>query len=401
MTAPQRVGLLLIGVLALLGVGTPAFAAPATRTVEIVTVPPTPAARFLLDGVPLQTDGRGIVRTAVPRSSDGHRIELTTPTIETPDATREFVRWSGHNDSDQGYTPVLDGLRVDHTLRLRVAFRESRTVAFTFVDQAHHKVDPGRIESITIRDDAGRSQSISPTQAVHLTATRPTIGESQVVARDSTYSVQSVKIDGADVVNVGEQRFRPIQTGGQVEVVVLLRSVHFQVQDRLLSTPISTVVHLLYPNGVSEAHPTDANGELAIDNLARGTYTVSADGQVVAMDQELALSRSQFVTIYVLSNTDAVIIGAALLMLVVGLLGLGRWRSQQLPVDPVALAMAAIAAGQPHTVHDGSEDVPAPREDSDAVDETPTVADESTTEAASVATAGAPPGSGANAPEPS
>jgi hypothetical protein len=325
-------GLLLAAVSAVAAVvllpGVASAASPATRTVEIATTPPTPGARFALDGAPLVTDARGAVRLSLPRSTVPHRIELLNPAVVTPDATAQFVRWHGQENSDQGYTPVLDGVAVDHTLRLRVAFQVSRTVRFAFVDQAHHTVDPRRITSLTLRSDAGRSQSLAPEAAVRLVSVRPSAGDGQLVGRDATYSVQSVTIDGANVVNVGEQRFRPSQVYEPVEVVVLLRSAHFRVVDRLLGSPVATVVHLRYPDGRREDHPTDANGEVVLENLARGAYSVTAAGQAYAIDQQVTLSRSQFVDLPVLSYTDVVIGAAVLLVLLAGLVALGRRRSR-------------------------------------------------------------------------
>jgi hypothetical protein len=326
-------GLLLTAALALLLLPGGASAAPpgrtAPRTVEIATTPPMPGARFTLDGQPLVTDGRGTVRVEVPHSAAPHRIELVTPTVEAAGSTAEFVRWHGQADSDQGYTPVLDGVRIDHTLHLRVAFQVSRTVRFAFVDQAHHPVDPRRITSITLRSDSGRSQTLAPDAAVQLVAMRPSSGSGQLVARDATYSVQAVTIDGANVVNIGEQRFRPSQLDGPLPVVVLLRSAHFRVTDRLLGGPVATVVHLSYPDGRREDHPTDGNGEVVLEDLARGTYSVTAAGEAYSIDQQLTLSRSQFVDLPVLSHLDALILGATALLIALGLLWLARRRSRR------------------------------------------------------------------------
>jgi hypothetical protein len=340
----RRLGIVAVVVGAALLVPAPATAAPRSlKTLEIATIPPTPGARFTLDGVPLVTDPRGVATTQVERSAAPHRIELLNPTTETVDATSEFVRWQGHGDSDQGYTPVLENIRIEHTLRLRVAFRESRTVRFSFVDQASRPVDPSRVTAVTLRSDTGRTQTVSPGDPLRLTAVRPTAGDGQLLARATTYSVQSVTIDGANVVNVGEQRFRPSQVGGELPIVVLLRTAHFRVQDRFLGTPIATVLQLRYPDGRVEPIPTDERGEVVVEDLARGTYTVSAQGQAYAIDQELALSRSQRVDIMVLSVTDAAIAAGVVVVMIVVLVGLGRWRSAQLRAD----AAGEPVAGEP------------------------------------------------------
>ncbi|MDN5854340.1 MAG: hypothetical protein L0K86_16100, partial [Actinomycetia bacterium] len=221
---------------ALLAVLAPDAAAAPVRmkAVEITTVPPTPEARFALDDVPLVTDASGVARTQVPRSVQPHRIALLTPSVRGEGSASEFVRWYGAADSDQVYSPVLEGVRIDHTLRLRVAFRESRVVTFAFVDQQRRPVDIGRVDSIALRSDANQSQTLDARLPVSLVAVRPSTVDGQLVGRAATYAVQSVMIDGANVVNAGEQRFRPSQVGAQLVVVVLLRTAHLQVRDRLL-----------------------------------------------------------------------------------------------------------------------------------------------------------------------
>jgi hypothetical protein len=316
-------------VLAGLAFATPATAEPAAKPFEIVTIPPTPAARFTLDGQPLDTDARGVARTFVPPSDAGHRIELVNPTTTGADGTSEFVRWHGHGDADQGHTPVLDGVRIDHRMRLRVAFQEKRTFGFAFVDQSQRPVDPARVTAVTLRSDANRTETVPGSGSLDLVTVRPGVGEGPPVAKESTYSVQSVMIDGTNVVNVGEQRFRPTQGESVLQIVVLLRSAHFRVRDRLLGHPVATTVQITYPDGRRLDLPTDAQGELVLQNLARGTYRVSAAGQAYTVDQELALSRSQFVDLTVLTYVDAFIgTGVALVALVL-LLWAGRLQARR------------------------------------------------------------------------
>lgn len=348
MTAVRGLAALLIALLAVVATaGTATAKDRGLKPLEITTVPPTPGVAFTLDGAPLPTDARGVVRVMVPTSATPHRIALVTPSVRhSPDAVSEFVRWYGRGDTDQGYGNELDNVRIDHTVKLRVAFRESRTVRFAFVDQAHHPIDPGRISSVTLRSDTNQSQTVRPRDAVSLVAVRPSTAAGEVVARDATYSVQSVMIDGANVVNVGEQRFRPSQVDGPLEVVLLLRSAHFRVRDRLLGSAVPTIVHLTYPDGRGDDLRTDGQGEIVLASLARGTYRVSAAGQAYSLTQDLTLSRSQFVDVPVFSVTDAVILGGAAVLLLGAVLALGRWRSRRLrtpvqtPVDaPVDAAV--------------------------------------------------------------
>ena len=324
-----RIGVLLATLLSAVGFATPAAAAPSPKPLEIVTIPPTPAARFTLDGQPLATDNRGIARALVPASASGHRIELANPTTTGSGGTSEFVRWHGHGDADQGYTPALDGVRIDHRMRLKVAFQEKRTFHFAFVDQSQRPVDPARVGAVTLRSDANRTDTVAGSGSLDLVTVRPGIGDGPPVAKESTYSVQSVMIDGTNVVNVGEQRFRPRQGEPVLEIVVLLRSVHFRVRDRFLGHPVPTTVRITYPDGRRFDLPTDAGGELVLQNLARGTYRVSAQGQAYAVDQELALSRSQFVDLNVLTYVDVVIAAGVVLVVLVLLLWVGMIRARR------------------------------------------------------------------------
>jgi hypothetical protein len=307
---------------------TASAAAPRDKSLEIVTIPPTPAARFLLDGQPVTTDARGVVRFLVPSSAAGHRIELANPTLAVGDTTSRFVRWHGLTEAEQGYNPVLDDVRVDHRMQIRVAFQETRTVRLSFVDQASKPVDPARIGTVTLHSDAGGTRTVAGAGPVDLVTSGPAGGDGPPVAKEPTYSVQSVTIDGANVVNVGEQRFRPGREEKVLEIVVLLRSAHFRVRDRLLGTPVPTSVEITYPDGRVEETSTDANGEVILPNLARGTYRVAALGQVYAVDQELTLSRSQFVDISVLTVLDAVIAGGIGVLVLALLLWIGRKRAR-------------------------------------------------------------------------
>jgi len=88
----------------------------------------------------------------------------------------------------------------------------------------------------------------------------------------------------------------------------------------------------------------DPNGEVVMQNLARGTYRVSATGQAYAVDQELALSRSQFVDLNVLTHVDASIAAGVALAGVVGLLWVGAVRTRR---HRRAVHKAAVTAAAP------------------------------------------------------
>lgn len=312
-------------VLATFVLPTEASASPNTRTLEIVTVPPLPSARFLLDGQVLVPDDKGVIKLALPRSQDKHRLELTTPRTEGAAGTIDFIRWFGQSENDQGFTPILTDLVLSHNRRLQAAFQSSRVVRYDFVDQAHNRIAPERVTALTLRNDSGQTQTLHGVQEVRLTGFRPVQEGATAVTKDVTYYLQSVEIDGANVVNAGEQRLVPNRTP-TATFVVLLRSVHFQVRDLLFGVAMDAHVDLGYPDGHTTTLTTGEDGDAAISDLARGKYRIKVAAAGYAGDQEIVLSRSQYVELRVLSYVDIAVIGGVLLLVAAGLVLLGRRR---------------------------------------------------------------------------
>lgn len=322
-----------------LGPGSSAREAPLFKTVEIVTVPPMPAARFALNGIPLSTDAHGVARATVTRSKGAKdRLELLTPHLEIPDATADFVRWVGHGLRDQGYTPVLTDLSLRNTKKIQVAFHTTRLVSYSFMDQASHPIEPSRITSLTIRSDFGQTYTLHGVEPVRLTGIRPVLEGKSAVAKEAKYYLQSVVIDGTNVVNAGEQRFVPSRASNAT-FVVLLRSVHFHVSDHLFgnsiaSGSIASGVELTYPDGNIRHLAVGADGDVTVENLARGTYQVKVLGPGYSGVQEIALSRSQYVNLPVLTYLDLVVAAGVALLALVVLVLLGRMRVRRAGEEP-------------------------------------------------------------------
>ncbi|MFC5994858.1 hypothetical protein ACFQE5_11625 [Pseudonocardia hispaniensis] len=319
-----------LAMLALVVLPGDALAAPAPPvvTVEIATVPPVPAARFAINGTPMTTDGRGVARLRLPGSSELHRLELLTPTVDGPDGRAEFVRWRGSSVRHSGYDPVLPTLRVTRSVRLQAAFRVSRLVTYRFVDQAHRPVDLARVTGMTLRSDTGHLEELAGSGTMRLTAIRPSSGQGPVVATETSYAIQSVLIDGTNAVTSGEQRFRPNQVQ-DLAIVVRLHSVTFRVQDRLLGRPLPATVRLTYPDGRAVELPTGLQGEVSVAGLARGTYEVQPIGAGYSPPRELALSRSLYLDLAVLSRPDLALAGGCGALFLVGLFALRWWRARR------------------------------------------------------------------------
>jgi hypothetical protein len=318
---------MMIAAVAVVGSPTTVWAArpPSRNVLEVVTVPPLPSAKFILDGRPLVTDDKGVARATVRRSRDKHQLQLLTPHLDIPGGSADFVRWVGRGDAHQEFTPSLPNLVIGRHTRIQAAFQSTRTVRYDFVDQARKPVAPDRITSLTIRGDSGQHLTLEGVRPVSLTAVRPVLEAGSAVGKEVTYYLQSVVIDGTNVVNAGEQRLMPNRTA-DVKFVVLLRSARFQVRDWLFGDPLDTGIDLTYPDGRTDRFTTGLDGDVAVANLARGTYQVKASGPGYSQAQKIALSRSRYVELPVITYVDMATLAVAALATLTLLIVVGRRR---------------------------------------------------------------------------
>lgn len=303
---------------------------PLRNVLEVITVPPVPSAKFALDGKPLVTDDKGVARITVRRSREKHLLQLVTPHLNLPDGAADFVRWAGRGGADQGFSSSLPGLVIGRTTRIQATFQTTRTIRYDFVDQAHRPVAPDRITSVTIRSDSGRQLTLEGVRPVRLTAVRPVLEAGSAVGKEVTYYLQSVVIDGTNVVNAGEQRLIPNRTA-DAEFVVLLRSARFQIRDRLSGDPLAGSIELTYPDGRIERLAAGHDGDVAVENLARGTYQVRASVAGYSQAQEIMLSRSRYVELPVMTYVDIAALSVAALTTLTVLVVVGRRRLRKRP----------------------------------------------------------------------
>lgn len=321
----RLVVVLLLAVVALAVAPSAAAAQPpsaGSATLELVTVPAVPEARFLFDGQELVTDAGGVARALVPTGSAPHTLQLVNPAIELPGNTAEFVRWWGHGLRDEGFNPAITDLRVRRNVKIQVGFRMSYEVTFAFADQLRNPVGSERVSAIALRNDTGQTEIVPRGQPARLTGVRPVLERSALIAKSATYSVQSIEIDGSNAVTAGEQRFAPAQEQA-IAVTVPLQSVRFRAHDLLLGSPIGKAVEMTYPDGRVASVPLDPSGEVGLTGLVRGSYKLRAEAPGYAPVQPVELSRSQTVNLRVLTYGNMAILGGSAALLLGGLF-LGR-----------------------------------------------------------------------------
>jgi hypothetical protein len=277
----------------------------------IYTVPPVPGLKFTLNGQTYETDENGIANLEV-NTSGVFTLEVLPINEETlPSNIRmEFARWN-----DNVFTPKRQ-VYFPRARRLEVGFTVSYQVGQEFFDTTGDPVDPARIDSITVRG-VGNTFTFDKAGPIWLPANRLTrrIGE-RLESEEILYYFREILVDGANVVNKSEQRFR-IRPDDVWPVQVLLYSARFSGRDAMFRFPIGKGIELTYPDGHSEEFLFDSeNAEVVVSALARGSYSariIGAGGS--APPTPVHLSRDQTIELLMLSYLDiSLIIGIPLLI---------------------------------------------------------------------------------------
>jgi hypothetical protein len=312
------IGVLVALLLMLVGVAHPAPAAAAEPTgiLELVTVPAVPGARFVVDGQTHRANHQGIVRIKVSRR-DRHQVSLVDQKISQPSRDLSFVRWHFGNHQ-QDYQDQLNGLSVRRHLRIKVAYRASYKLQYSFVDKARNPVDRERVARVEFRGDHGQTVSGNGSGVLTVVGIRPVVSGGTLLAKEIGYSVQRVDVDGSNVVQVNSQRFVPTQDT-TVVIPLQLHTVHFRTRDLLFGDPAGEAVWLKYPDGRQVKVPLDANGEATVERLARGSYTVRVDAPGLSFERPLVLSRNQYVELPHVSRLDLGVVAASIAALMLSL----------------------------------------------------------------------------------
>jgi hypothetical protein len=277
----------------------------------IYTVPPVPGTKFRLNDQTIVADENGIANIEVNTSGVYTLEVLPIDEASLPTNIRmEFARWNDNvfTQERQVYFP--------RTRRLEVGFTVSYQVSQEFFDTRGEPVDPSRIDSITVRG-VGNTFTFDKAGPIWLPANRLTrrIGE-RLQSEEILYYFREILVDGANVVNKSEQRFR-IRPDDVWPVQVLLYSARFSGRDAMFRFPIGKGIELTFPDGHVEAFPFDSeNAEVLVPGLARGSYSariIGAGGS--APPTPVHLSRDQNVELLMLSYLDiSLIVGIPLLI---------------------------------------------------------------------------------------
>jgi hypothetical protein len=290
---------------------------PAVLTVE--TVPPAPGVRFALAGREFVTGEDGLAR--IEHSERGVvplEILHEPDTLLTADTRATFARWS-----DEVFHPART-IRISADDRIAAGLSLSHQVSQRFFDLDGTSVSSERITSITLRVSNGVTHTFSDGEARWLQASRVQRRRTGLEPTPLQYSVESVIIDGTNVVNRFQQRFYP-QANDVWDIQLLLYSARFRASDAFFGFPTGSGILLEYPDGRTEAFSFGDAREVSVGSLGRGLYAVKVTGvRGVAPLTPVALSKDQEVELKVLTALDITVALVSGSFLALGLLFYGR-----------------------------------------------------------------------------
>lgn len=268
---------------------------------ELQTTPRMPGLRFSLGARTVESDRRGRVRV---RATDVRGLARRLKVLDADVSTGVRAKLSRVEPG----TPPRVVLDLYYRIRPR------------FVDPAGEPVDPGRIASVTLRGSHGVVKTFKGDEWPMLQGTRAvrSARESEKLA----YVVESVVVDGSNVVNRAQQRFLPSQSR-TVQIELMFYPTRFVARDALLGFPIGSGIRLQSPDGDTKRHAFRSRADLTIPSLPRGRYRVTVEAPGISPSRPVALSRAQQVDLKVISYLDV----AVVLLLATGLaLGLPSLR---------------------------------------------------------------------------
>jgi hypothetical protein len=297
-------------------------------TMTLKTVPALAGVRFTVDGRQLVTGANGMTSYTVEHDFAGHRLTVVSNAITTPDKRFEFHRWAGQRDPNQAFSRTVSGLPMRANYIITAAFTLQRQVMPRVVRNDGTALDPTEVDSITARSDNGSVVNLPLTSPTWLDATRPAFHHSILSAEPVTYSLQTVMVRGANVVDAGRQTFTPVATVNPT-FTTQFHDLVITGHDAISKSGLGTSATVTYPDGGKVTVPLDSQHTAKLTHLPRGNYKVTIDaGRGIVGVQQFGLSKDKTADLIVISAMDLVILVGMLMIIAIALLVIGRqyWR---------------------------------------------------------------------------
>ncbi len=285
--------------------------------VRVETVPAIPGITFKMDGRQFISGPDGSATININQAGT-YRLDVLLDQYHNPSQQVEFGRWS-----EESYQPFRT-VTVPANTPIQVGLNVYHRVSFKFIDLDSLSVDPSRIISISIRSAQGDVFSLKPGDTPWLPSSRTARRQAGLEETKLLYSVNSITIDGSNVVNSAQQRFYA-QTDDTWTISLLLFSLRINTKDGLFAAPVGTSVNVGFPDGQVKNYLLDKTGKLQIHALARGIYHISLIGvKGLGTSTPVALSRNQVVNLNIVTPLDLAVVGSVCSGLGLGLIIYGR-----------------------------------------------------------------------------
>ena len=309
----------LLGALALAMVGgtLPSYAAqtnaPSSGTLVVRTVPSTPGARVAAEGriAVAGANGRAHLHVANVAALDANFHVLDTRVAKDRQVTVDRIVGSPTRSASKG--PLVVGLRTQRLVHWRFVDRGGREVPTDHVSLLEMRSNTGEVVRLT----GGRLQR--PTWMAAGRTQQTSVG---LVDKPQYWSVTRVVVDGADVVNRGQQVFVPDQSQ-EWTITLLFYRIQVVGRDLLFGSLAGNALDLYRPDGQVKKYPF-IDGKATVSHVPRGNYNLHVIGPGQSFTRPISISKDQLVEVEVITTLDMALIVSVLVMVALSLLIVGR-----------------------------------------------------------------------------
>jgi hypothetical protein len=209
----------------------------------------------------------------------------------------------------------------------------TQTYKFTprFVGRGGDPLPAGLVQSYTLKSRTGALVTIKGTRPVRLQGSRVVPFTGEFVSKDIEWAIQTVMVDGTNVVTRARQRFSPRKLRGPYEVPLLFFSAKVTSSDAIFGFPLGSSITLTYPSGRVRLIKLSKDGTIDLTGLPRGNFKIKANASGLSPERPLALSRDQVVDLKVISYLDLALAAVVLGTLAILLLVIRRPHLRRLP----------------------------------------------------------------------
>lgn len=284
--------------------------------IRVQCIPPIAGVSFQLDGQDFISGADGSASIAVDKIGE-HKLVVLAEKYSHPTQRIEFGRWM-----QESYEPSLN-IQAPTDKAIQVGINVYHLVGQSFLDPKGQAVGAGRVSEFTIRSAQGDVFTFKDGEPRWLPASRTAHRVSGLEETKLLYSVNSVMVDGSNVVNQSQQRFYT-HAGDIWKISLIFYSLRVSAHDGLFGIAIGDSVNLEFPDGSVKNYPIK-NGMAEIKSLPRGNYFVEFIGaHGLSNRAPVALSRDQEVHTKVLTYFDIGVVVFSGIILALGLVFYGR-----------------------------------------------------------------------------